>query len=139
MDRDGDGILTVAELPEPVAERFEDMLSRADRNNDQQVSEAEFLDFQSRVKKLQQRAPSDAQVTQQVNQLLRRADRDDDGQLTRRETPRFLAARFEKVDADSNGRLDREELSRMAGLFRLFRQAATPSANTRKRPAKRPK
>ncbi len=133
LDFDGDGVIEIADLPEGAQERFSDMFQRADRDGDKHITEAEFLSFQDQVSALQMRDSTSPQASRRVGQLLRRADRNSDGQLTRRESPRFLAARFKEVDSNDDGRLDREELSQaMANFDSLQKSIKLPANNPSK-------
>ena len=113
LDRDGDGELTTDELPPGIAEQFANLFTQADRDGDQRVTEQEFLQLQARLARRANAKPGVA-GGQRITQLLQRADRNQDGQLSRREAPPFLATRFGQIDADGNGQLDRQELTRAA-------------------------
>ncbi|QEG36630.1 transaldolase/EF-hand domain-containing protein [Bythopirellula goksoeyrii] len=140
LDRDGDGVIAIDDLPEEVKERFFGMLQRADQNGDRRVTETEFLGFQGKVSKFSEMNSNRPEVTKRIAQLFRRADRNSDGMLTRREAPRFLAARFNEIDADGDGKLSRQELSKSLELQNnVAPEMSNKSSPNRKSSSKRPK
>ncbi|MDZ4656611.1 MAG: hypothetical protein SH868_03430 [Bythopirellula sp.] len=124
LDTDGDGNITAGEVPEPYAERFTDLLERADRDQDKQLSEQEFKAMSQRVAKFSESRPSLAETNQGVKQLLRRADRNDDGQISREEAPPRMAQRFPRLDQNGDGQLDQTELSRAVEILATLRNSA---------------
>ncbi|HLJ95749.1 MAG TPA: EF-hand domain-containing protein [Gemmataceae bacterium] len=58
--------------------------------------------------------------------FIRRFDKNKDGFLSKDELPPFLAAIFERADANGDGKLDRNELAALQGLLR--RRFAQPAA-----------
>jgi Ca2+-binding EF-hand superfamily protein len=124
LDTNNDGKVTLAEVPPPYADRFAALMERADRNQDKQLNEQEFKFVSKRIASLETNRQPIAKINQQVKQLLRRADRDSDGRLSREETPPRLAKRFTKIDENSNGFLDNNELTRAVEILAALRNSA---------------
>ncbi len=124
LDTDGDGNVTAEEVPEPYADRFTDLLGRADRNQDKQLSEQEFKALSQRAAKFSGNRPPREETNQGVNQLLRRADRNEDGQISREEAPPRMAQRFPRLDQNGDGQLDQTELSRAVEILATLRNSA---------------
>ncbi len=104
LDKDGDGVLTPADVPEGErADRMLKRLERVDADGDGQVTLEEL-----------ERAQAEARE---------RVDRDGDGILARRELRRDRSVQKLKArDADGDGRLSLEEFSdRTEGFARLDR------------------
>jgi Ca2+-binding EF-hand superfamily protein len=124
LDTNGDGKVTFGEVPPPFADRFAVLMERADRNQDKQLSEQEIKFLSKRIASLETNRPPLAKTNQLVKQLLRRADRDNDGRLSREETPPRLGKRFAEIDENSNGFLDKNELTRAAEILAALRNSA---------------
>jgi Ca2+-binding EF-hand superfamily protein len=124
LDTDGDGNVTASEVPEPYADRFAALLTRADRDQDNQLSEQEFKKFSARYGAFEANRPSVAETTQRSRQLIRRSDRDGDGLLTRQETPPRMAQRFAKLDQNGDGQLDQTEIARGVEILESLRKSA---------------
>lgn len=124
LDSDGDGNVTADEVPEPLAERFTGLLSRADTNQDKQLSEQEFRAFSERIAQLAAKRHPKAETRRRVNELLERFDENGDGLLSQSECPPRLADRFAKVDRNGDDVLDRQELSRAAEIIATLRNSA---------------
>ncbi len=133
LDFDGDGVIALADLPEEVQERMSSMLTRADLDGDKRITEAEFLKFRDQISRMANQGSFNPQADQRTDQriglLLRRADTNGDGMLSRRESPRFLAARFPRADSNGDGQLDRQELSQILKL--LNSSSAGPNQSSR--------
>jgi len=114
LDANGDKRLAADEAPGPMAERFEQMLQRGDRDGDQHLSEQEFMAMSRRMAQFGAAKADPATTRRTMRQLLKRFDRDGDGQLSVREAPPRLAENFDRADGDANGVLDRAELTRVA-------------------------
>ncbi|HEX6962373.1 MAG TPA: hypothetical protein VF175_10935 [Lacipirellula sp.] len=114
LDANGDRHLTADEAPGPQAARFEEMIRRGDADGDERLSRREFLAVTRQLAEFESAKPDRAAVERVRRQLLRRFDADGDGALTVRETPPRIAEAFDRVDGDANGRLDRNELTRVA-------------------------
>ena len=124
LDTNGDGKVTLAEVPPPFADRFAVLMERADRNQDKQLSEQEIKFLSKRIAALETDRPPMAKTNQLVKQLLRRADRDSDGRLSREETPPRLVKRFTNIDENGNGFLDNNELARAVEILASLRNSA---------------
>ena len=124
LDANSDGQVTLAEVPDQIAQRFEQLLQRADRNRDQQISEAELLAASRVMKAMQADRPAANQVNKETKRLLKEWDRDGDKRLSQEELPRRMAPRFDRFDQDGDGFLDREEMTRVVDLLSRFRRPA---------------
>jgi Ca2+-binding EF-hand superfamily protein len=131
LDTDGDGLVALGEIPEPLAERLGPLLKRADRDGDKRISKSELEAASRQMAALQANQPSPAEVKQRVKQLLRRFDRDASGKLSRDELPPFLANLLQRVDADENGELDSDELSKGVALGAAVRRAKPQTDGSR--------
>jgi Ca2+-binding EF-hand superfamily protein len=116
FDANGDECLSADEAPGPLAERFEMMLERGDRDGDKQLNKREFLEMSRRLAAMASDRPDPAAARRMVRQLLNRFDEDGDGALSAQEAPRRLAENFDRADADGNGRLEGPELAQVAAL-----------------------
>jgi Ca2+-binding EF-hand superfamily protein len=124
LDTNGDGNAAAAEVPERFADQFAALLSRADGNQDKQLSEQEFKKFAARLDALEANRPPLAETTQRARQVIRRSDRDGDGLLQPDETPRRMAERFDRLDQNSDGQLDRAEVGRAVEILKTLRNSA---------------
>lgn len=133
MDRNGDGEISLSEVPPPMKERFQMQLDRvgrdsipvdelkrllgtravqsggkpADRKMDQPMLEARSRSGQG--KRAGIKSGGNAAMSQQAAQAFRRLDANSDGRVTRREArraPRFL----ERLDGNGDGIVERSEL-----------------------------
>jgi Ca2+-binding EF-hand superfamily protein len=144
LDTNGDGKVSLDELPPPLAERLAGMWERADRDQDKQLSEKEFMLVRDRLAALQSGRDAPDKNRQGVNQLLKRADRDGDGKLSREETPPRLANRFDSLDQNGDGQLSGDELNVAAENLSALRnstgnrfQQSPPSNGDAKKPGKK--
>jgi Ca2+-binding EF-hand superfamily protein len=137
LDTDGDGNVTAAEVPKPLAERFADILARADRNQDKQLSEQEFKNFSDRLGAFAGKQPPVAETLQRARQLIRRSDLDGNGRLSRQEAPPRMAPRFPRLDQNADGELDQTEVARGVEILETLRNSAGISPTST--PAKRPR
>lgn len=127
IDADGDGKVSAQEAPPQMAERFNQMLQRGDRDGDSQLSAAEFKAMSKRMAEFQSMEVDPKAVNRTVRQMLSNFDTDGDGQLSRQEAPRRLAANFERADQDANDSLDSDELRRAAETMqKLQKQMGGP-------------
>ncbi len=134
FDTNGDGQITLAEVPDQFAQRFEQLLNRADRNHDDQVSEQELMAVSRQLQTMNANRPSPAELRAGVDRLLKQHDRNGDQQISRQEAPRRMAARFEQIDRDGNGSLNRAELSTVVEFLSRIRQPeARPQGKSRSR------
>lgn len=124
LDTNGDGNVTADEVPAPYEDRFADLLQRADRNQDKQLSEQEFKSFSKRLAGFAANRPPLAETNQRVQEILKRSDRDRDGQLSRQEAPPRMAQRFKRLDQNRDGQLDSSELSRAVEILATLRNSA---------------
>ena len=123
LDANGDGQISSAEVPDQIAERFEQLLERADRNNDGQISEPELMAVSRQLQARAAERLSPAELRAGINRLLKQLDRNGDRRISRQEAPRRMAGRFDRIDRDGNGSLDRDELAPVVELLSRLRPA----------------
>ena len=122
-DQNGDGVLSLEELPERMRPRFTDL----DRNDDG------VLDSEELQQGLQRRRPGQGAGGgpggfNMADRMMRR-DQDGDGKLSREEVPPGMAERFDRMDSNQDGFLDQDELQAAAAGMRRnmgFRQQQRP-------------
>lgn len=131
LDADGDGYVTSEEVPGGIADRFDQLLERADRNRDDKLSEQELMAMSRIMKRLEGKPTAAADLQKGIKRLLKQLDRDGDGVVSRKEAPRRMAGRFDQLDKDGNGKLDREELAIVVKVLSRLRQpeAKLPSSS----------
>jgi Ca2+-binding EF-hand superfamily protein len=100
LDADGDGKLTLSEVPEPRQEMFKALIARADKDGDGALSEQEFTEGLDRLRgayagKPGQGAPPDG--APDPAKLFRRFDKDGDGKLALSEIPEPRRPMFERI------------------------------------------
>ena len=101
FDKNNDGFLEPAELPDRMRERF----PRMDANGDGKLSRDELEKVAGRFGQAPSAAPDDA--------LFRLLDKNGDGKLSKEELEN-AAKMLEKLDRNKDGMLDREELGEAA-------------------------
>ncbi len=115
LDGNADGVIEADEVPQQLVARFDQMLTRADRNGDGKLARGEMLRFTNLLAELERARPSDEAVERALEGLLKR-DADGDGRLSPEEMPNLSERRFERADADGDGFLDQTELERVAAF-----------------------
>ena len=115
LDANDDRQLTLAEVPDQLAQRFEYLLEQADRNDDGQISKAELLRvsqfMQARAENKKQTRSK--QLAQNIERTLKRLDSNGDRRVSRKEATRRIAQRFDKLDRNGSGYLERKEIAQM--------------------------
>lgn len=134
LDANGDKQIVAKEVEGPFAERIGEMISRADRNDDQRLNKREFLEMAERISAFENGKPNPAAVKQARRQLLNRFDRNGDSALSADEAPPRLRQNFERADADGNGKLAGDELQQVAERMSRLTPAAE-NRNDQGRPA----
>jgi len=122
LDEDGNGQVTVEEVPPPIVERFEQLLKGGDKNRDGQLSKEELLALSRRIESQEMQQLPQAEIDRRLKRLFRRFDQNGDNRLSLKEAPRRMKDRFEHLDADDNGSLDRQELTRVVELLNQLRK-----------------
>lgn len=123
LDTNGDGKIALDKLPPPLVERLEGIWERADRDQDKQLSEQEFMAVRDRLATLQSGREAPGKNRQGVKQLIKRADRDGDGKLSREEAPPRLANRFDSLDQNGDNQLSGDELNAAAENLAALRNS----------------
>ena len=117
LDRNRDGKLQQSEIDMAVV-----ILRRMDQNKDGDVSQDEIKSLPRRPENSNQRRPDQQNPNQ--NRTTRRPsletfDKDEDGKVSKEEAPDRLKDRFDEVDTNSDGFIDKEE---QAAMFEAFRR-----------------
>ncbi len=128
LDANGDGLVTLEEVPDQVANRFEILLDRADRNRDDQISQRELMAVSRRMQARESNSMNSRpqELDQAIARVLRQLDRDGDNLISRKEAPRRLAGRFDRLDADGSGHLERQEIATYVKSLRGMRRPENP-------------
>jgi len=129
MDNDRDGKLTVDEIPAQMRDKF----SKVDANNDRYVDSKELGAAMARRMKQMKSGGKANMETKPTNRdrgemFFKRFDANEDGKVSLQEIPAGRKEMLGKVDANSDGSIDREE-------FRI----AMAKRNQQKNDAPRPK
>jgi len=111
-DENKDGGINLDEAPPKVKENFE----KADTNGDGKLDREEIVTAVRYVKQMQRGEMPKFTAAQVVDRLLKR-DSDGDGTLSKDEAPEQMQANFARVDRNSDGELDRQELTVAAEFF----------------------
>ena len=117
-DRNGDGVLSLEELPERMRPRFSDL----DESHDG-VLDREELEKGVQRRRLMQGAGGPGDGFNMVDRMMRR-DEDGDGKLSKGEVPPRMAERFDRMDSNQDGFLDQDELQ--AAADRMRRNMGSP-------------
>ncbi|REK19037.1 MAG: hypothetical protein DWQ37_02425 [Planctomycetota bacterium] len=139
LDRDGDGKVTLEEVPQPGRERFQKLLERADQDDDGALTLREFARGAAQAGRPgapAKRTPGQPGSDRRPDsaQFFDRADRNGDGKLTADEVPEERRERIERLieraDKDGDSALSKGEFAAAMSVVRA-RQAGQPP---RKRP-----
>lgn len=134
LDRDGDGLLTRAEIGPDQEAWFDRLVRRGDRDGDGKLSAEEFRAA------LRESVPPRAPLggagfpgrlggpQGAFREMLQRMDTNRDGKLSKEEAPPPLRERFEQLDRDGDGLLSLQELAEAGPLGRGGRPPETASA-----------
>lgn len=115
LDSNGDGKLTLSEVPERGRPMVENMLSELKRDKDGSISKEEFLASTGRFQENRRRPAAErAAEGERKPEGERRPDGERRPEGERRPLPRF----FEKIDANRDGRISAEELAKASELFK---------------------
>ena len=128
LDGNRNGRLELKEVPVPRQPYFKKLLPTADKNDDKALNLEEFaavyeqlLVETPKTAAAEGNRPDAETVLKRIMQL----DANGDGKISAEEARGPVKGRFEKLDADGNGALDKAELQRAAE--RLSRAAAEPN------------
>lgn len=112
FDPDGDGKVSLSELPPPVAER----LKTADKDDDGFVTKEE-LAVAAPGGKPGAKKPAAAEGPNPAK-LIEKLDTNGDGKLEGDEIPERMKERIARLDTNNDGAIDKEELAVMAGKMK---------------------
>ncbi len=122
LDMNNDGKLSREELAKAA-----ETLMKHDRNEDGAVSPEELAEALRSTRpgpgpgSPPPGAPA-AASPEIVANMIRRADKNGDGKLSKDEAPEMMRGRFDEMDANKDGFLDREELARAGERLRRLRE-----------------
>jgi Ca2+-binding EF-hand superfamily protein len=119
FDKDGDGVLSKAEVPPFLAKGFD----RADRNGDGKLDREEAAGLVTLLRRVMSAGPPPGATPDDVvANLLKQFDKNGDGKLSRDEVKGRLAESFAKVDQNRDDQLDRTELRVLAERLLVTRR-----------------
>ena len=107
-DTNGDGVVTRAEFAASRMARFDKM----DRDGDGAISKSDF-------KRLSRFRP---QAMERIDALIAQGDSNKDGRLTRAEMNAAPMPAFDRVDANGDGAVDKDELARAREAMQAIRE-----------------
>jgi Ca2+-binding EF-hand superfamily protein len=130
LDADKDGKLTAVEVPPARRQLFERIASEADKDGDRALSEGEFVAGFSSARTAaregsQGGGPIDAK---QISARLKRLDANSDGKLSREEFNRPGARRFAQLDTNHDGVVDAGEIEAHLASLKKSDGSADPDA-----------
>lgn len=136
LDANRDGQVSMEEVPDQVAQRFEMLMDRADRNGDDLLSEKELMTVsrmlqarESRAKQANAKKMRPQEVAKAIERMLKRLDTDKDRRVSRKEAPRRMAGRFDRLDSDGSGYLERKEIAALVESLSAMRRPELDTSN----------
>jgi Ca2+-binding EF-hand superfamily protein len=120
FDANGDGKLTLDEVPEPRQAMFQRLLRRAGKGGDGSLSEQEFVQgVQALRGQLAGKLGNEngAQRDPNAERVFRRLDTNGDGKLTRDEIPEERRAEFDRIFQRADKQGDKARVPPRGGLF----------------------
>jgi Ca2+-binding EF-hand superfamily protein len=115
LDANGDGKVTLDEVPEPRRERFKQLIARGDRDGDGALSEQEFIAAGPGAGAGSPDATQGPEGGGDVKRLFSRLDKNGDGKVTLDEVPEERRPRIERwirrADKDGDKALSLEEFT----------------------------
>ena len=116
-DENGDGKLSLNEVPEERREFFRRVIERLDDDGDGAITR-EQAGQALRMLAGGRPGAGPAAGVEAVLKRLKQADENDDDKLSREEAPERLKANFDRIDTDGDGQIDEAEVRRMLQQFR---------------------
>lgn len=121
-DRNGDGVVSSAELPDAATR------AKFDRDGDGEVTLAEYRETVGIKAEPGESNPGEknAAAVKRLDAYVKEADKDGDGRLSKAETGG--AEWFARIDRNKNGFIDATEVETVRGLVKRFGDRILPSA-----------
>lgn len=137
FDKNDDGFLTKDEL----SERMQSLIARADKNEDGKASREELTAMAASGMGNRDRGGQPGgdrpggdrrfggNPEEMVTRIFDSRDKNGDGKLSDSEIPEQMAGRIEQIDADKDGSVSREELTKAMSRMRGGRDGARPGGD----------
>ena len=120
-DKDSDGKISKEEAPERMKENF----ARMDANSDGFIDEAELKQVFGRMRQGGAGGPGGAGAGR-AGGGMRDMDKNGDGKISKDEAPERMKENFDKIDTNSDGQLDQEELQKWFASMRQRGEGGRP-------------
>ena len=130
LAKDGEGKISLAELPPPMRQR----LAKLDKNKDQFIDRDEF----KAAPLGEMFAGSPGATGERMLEMLKRFDTDNDGKLDLEDLPEPIRERMEPGDTNADGLIDQAELKALVAKTIKSAQAAGPGRAEGKKAGDRP-
>lgn len=138
LDKDENGFVDESEVGDDAARLFNRLLRTSDENKDGKLSREEFQ--AGTTQRPDDAPPADSPPADRppmafdAAAMLQRLDANSDGKLARDELPERIRPAFERIDANGDGSVDQEEFNRFAQSMRERLPGAQPGAPGAGRP-----
>lgn len=130
LDANKDGQIAADEVDGERRRLFERLVRNGDKNSDGKLSREEFTE--ATKERPVEPAPADRPNLPEPRELFSRFDRNGDGKLSKEEAPERLRENFERMDANSDGGVDLDELRQ--AFAAMARRGGPPGAPGRPGP-----
>ena len=115
-----------ARADESEPKRGDGLFERLDKDRDGKLSEDEFREGMKRFRDRDgdRRHGDHRSRFESIRERLKQADKNDDGKLSKDEAPERLKRHFDKIDANSDGQLEPEEMkAHFIAMMKKFHEA----------------